>query len=58
MTHYVGSKPASGELTKALLPIFQPYSEAHVIHDYVIIGTESLDYHDVFNSILEANFQG
>ena len=36
----MGSKPSSGELTKALLPIFQPFPEAHVIHDDVIIGTE------------------
>ena len=50
----MASKPASGELTKALLPIFQPYHEAHIIHD-VIIGTESLDHHhNVINFILEA----
>ena len=49
----MGSKPASGELTKALLPIFQTYPEAHVIHDDVIIGTESLDHHhQVIDSIL------
>ena len=54
----MGSKPSSGELTKALLPIFQPFPEAHVIHDDVIIGTESLEQHyKVLDSILQTILQ-
>ena len=39
------SKPASGELLKALLPLFKQFCEAHVIHDDVIVSTETLEHH-------------
>ena len=41
----MGSKPASGELTIALLPLFKEFCEAHVIHDDVIISTKTLEHH-------------
>ena len=40
----MGSKPASGELMKALLPLFKQFCGAHVIHD-IIVGTETLEHH-------------
>ena len=55
----MGSKPASGELTKALLPLFKEFCEAHIIHDDIIIGTKTLEHHQeilpmVLNKIEEA----
>ena len=41
----MGSTPASGEVTKALLPLFKEFCEAHVIHDDVIINTKTLEHH-------------
>ena len=40
----MGSKPASGELCKALLPLFKYFCEAHFIHDDVIISTKTLEH--------------
>ena len=43
----MGAKPASGELTKALTPLFQNIPHAHIIHDDIIIGTDSLEKHHI-----------
>ena len=49
----MGTTPASGELTKALRPLFQHIKEVHVIHDDVIIATESSEEHErVLNLVL------
>ena len=49
----MGSKPASGELTKALLPLFKEFCEGHVMHDDIIIGTKTLQHHqEIFPRIL------
>lgn len=37
----MGSKPASGELTKALLPLFKQFCKAHVIND-INVGTDNI----------------
>ena len=55
----MGSTPASGELTKALRPLFEHIKDVHVIHDDVIIATEDSEHHEVvlqqvLNIILEA----
>ena len=42
----MGSTPASGELTKALRPLFAHIKEVHVIHDDVIIATEDNQRHE------------
>ena len=42
----MGAKPASGELNKALSPIFQDIQHAHVIHDDIIIGAPTKEQHD------------
>ena len=44
------TKPASGELTKALSPLFQDNQKAHVVYDDVIIGTETLEHHHKITS--------
>ena len=41
----MGSTPASGELTKALRPLFQHLKEVHVIHDDIIIATANEEEH-------------
>ena len=49
----MGTTPASGELTKALRPLFQHIEEVHVIHDDVIIATETSEEHErVLNLVL------
>ena len=49
----MGSTPASGELTKALRPLFQHIKEVHVIHDDVIIATTDEKEHErVLNLVL------
>ena len=48
----MGSKPASGELSKALLPLFKYFCEAHFIHDDVIISTETEHHQEVLLRIL------
>ena len=40
------TKPASGDLNKALSPIFQDIPYAHVIHDDIIIGAPTKEQHD------------
>ena len=42
----MGTKPASGELNKALRPLFQHIPEVHCIHDDIIIASKSKDQHD------------
>ena len=42
----MGSKPASGELTKAVGPLFAEVPEAHVIHDDLIIAANTKQEHD------------
>lgn len=37
----MGTNPASGELTKALKPLFMDIEEAHIIHDDLIIATKT-----------------
>lgn len=41
----MGTKPASGELNKALAPLFQDVEHAQIIHDDLIIATPSLEEH-------------
>ena len=41
----MGSKPESVELSKALLPLFEYFCQAHFIHDDVIISTKTLAHH-------------
>ena len=49
----MGTTPASGELTKALRPLFQGIKEVHVIHDDVLIATETEKHHErVLNRVL------
>ena len=43
----MGTKPASGELSKALCPFFNVIPEAHMIHDDLIIATKSPAQHDL-----------
>ena len=42
----MGTAPASGELNKALRPIFQDIKDAHVIQDDLIIGGKTQEHHD------------
>lgn len=42
----MGTTPASGELNKALRPIFHDIQDAHVIQDDLIIGGETQEQHD------------
>ena len=50
----MGSTPASGELTKALRPLFQHIKEVHVIHDDIIIATNNEDEQKrVLNQVLQ-----
>ena len=42
----MGTAPASGELNKALRPIFHDIEHAHVIQDDLIIGGDSQESHD------------
>ena len=42
----MGTKPASGELTKALRPLFDSIPSAHIIHDDLIIAAKSDEEHD------------
>ena len=42
----MGSKPASGELAKAVVPLFGDIPEAHVIHDDVVVAAPSQEQHD------------
>ena len=50
----MGSTPASGELTKALRPLFEHIKEVHVIHDDVIIATQTKPEHErILNLVLQ-----
>ena len=42
----MGTAPASGELNKALRPVFHDIEDAHVIQDDLIIGGETQEHHD------------
>ena len=49
----MSTKPASGELHRALQLIFADIPEAHVLHDDVIIATETNSrHHEVLDSVL------
>ena len=50
----MGAKPASGELNKALIPLFQDIKGVHIIHDDLIIATPDSSIH---NKALEEVFQ-
>ena len=41
----MGTKPASSELHKALLPLFAHIPDVHVIHDDIIIASKSKEEH-------------
>ena len=41
----MGTKPASGELNKALRPLFNKIGAAHVIHDDLVIATATEEEH-------------
>lgn len=43
----MGTTPASGELNKALRPIFQDIKDAHLIQDDLIIGGKTQEQHDL-----------
>ncbi len=46
--------PVSGELTKALRPLFQHLKEVHVIHDDIIIATSNDEEHErILNLVLQ-----
>ena len=50
----MGSTPASGDLAKALRPLFQHIPEVHVIHDDVIIATATESEHErIVNEVLQ-----
>ena len=50
----MGTKPASGELNKALRPIFNSIEEAHIIHDDLILATRTEEEHTrVIREVLE-----
>ena len=50
----MGCTPASGELTKALRPLFQHIDEVHVIHDDVVIATvDEQDHERVLKQVLQ-----
>ena len=42
----MGAKPASGELNKALQPVFSNIPNVHIIHDDVVIATASEEEHE------------
>ena len=43
----MGTKPASGELNKALRPLFSKLPSAHIIHDDVVIATTTEEEHEL-----------
>ena len=50
----MGTSPASGELNKALTPLFRDLPGAHVIHDDLILATEKEAQHeDLLKSVME-----
>ena len=49
-----GSCPSSGELSKALAPLFQSIPQAHIIHDDLIVAAKSQREHDkVLDKVLQ-----
>ena len=57
----VGLKPAHGELNSFLRPIFAYIPNRHLIHDDLIIATQTMDEHlttlkDVMNAISKSGF--
>ena len=49
----MGTKPASGELNKALLPLFSHIPGAHVIHDDLIVaGTDTRTHDEALRKVL------
>jgi hypothetical protein len=49
-----GSCPSSGELSKALAPLFQSIPQVHMIHDDLIIAAKSQEEHDqVLEEVLQ-----
>ena len=42
----MGAKPASGELNKALRPLFNGLAAVHIIHDDIVIATPTLAEHE------------
>ena len=48
----MGSKPASGELANALLPLFQRFCEMN-FHDDVIVGTKTEHHQKIIPRILK-----
>ena len=56
----MGAKPASGELNKVLTPLFNGLTAVHIIHDDLVIATESEEEHEdmitrVMDIIADAN---
>ena len=49
----MGTKPASGALTKALSPLFQDIPGAHIIHDDLIIATKTEKHKEVLVKVLQ-----
>ena len=49
----MGSKPASRELTKALLTLLKQFCEAHVIHDSAIVNNEIENQEEIIPRILK-----
>ena len=50
----MGAKPASGELNKALRPVFSSIPGVHIIHDDVVIATPGVDEHrKVLDEVLQ-----
>ena len=43
----MGTTPSSGELNKALRPVFQNIKDAHVIQDDLIVGGKTREEHDM-----------
>ena len=41
----MGMKPAQGELNAALLPLFAHIPDVHLIHDDLVIATDTIEEH-------------
>ena len=51
----MGMKPSQGELTQALQPIFANISDAHLIHDDLIVATKTDEEHvEVIDKVMKA----
>ena len=51
----MGIKPAQGELNAALAPLFAHITNAHLIHDDVVIATNTIEEHlEALNQMMEA----